>query len=71
MFNEGTERRTCFPQECNGSGSCVDGSSYLDSRSCTLQDGDECAVCTECSPEPPMLCAEAYCQSGCCLPGFM
>jgi len=66
MFNEGTQSRTCTPRECNGSGSCVNGSSYLDSRACTLAEGAECGFCTECGGGPPMICAEAWCTGGCC-----
>jgi len=71
MFNQGTENRTCTPRECDGLGSCIDGGSYLDSQSCTLEEGASCALCNECSSEPDVICAEAYCSGGCCIDALL
>ena len=63
---DGNQFRSCRPRECNGSGSCVLGSSEMESRSCTPDEGSSCAACggTGCGG-PPTIC-DGLCNAGCC-----
>ncbi|MBO6933425.1 MAG: hypothetical protein JJ863_00570 [Deltaproteobacteria bacterium] len=65
-FNDGMRTRTCRPRECNGSGTCVNGSNYLDSGSCTIPEGGSCYICGVGGCGAMASICDGTCSGGCC-----
>lgn len=70
-FNRGFQSRTCTPQECNGSGTCVSGAPQMEMQACTLPVGASCGVCGGTGCGGLLAICDGVCDSsGCCDDGF-